>query len=181
MGMMDTSTPIAPIDNVFWQFSLMVYQSKSVQELCHTLQDEEGANVNLLLYCCWLAYAMEEVSEQQFHHACQSIDLWHQEVTSTLRQARRALKQWESSHDWVKEFFNRVLVDEILSESYQQSLLYQATADNKKVKPQLDDELAYRYLLWLFEVMGNPVDESKNKLVRELVALVAVAITDAGL
>ncbi|WP_372777159.1 TIGR02444 family protein [Litorivivens sp.] len=42
-------------DNALWQFSLLVYSQPRVHRLCQLLQDEYGADVNLLLSACWLA------------------------------------------------------------------------------------------------------------------------------
>lgn len=176
MSNWDTSTKIAPLDNPFWQFSLIVYQDKSIKELSHALQDNEGVNVNLLLYCCWLAYAVENISEKELHLACQSIADWHDEVTTVLRQARRSMGQLGPQDVWRKDFFKRVLLDEILSESYQQEFLYQMFQCKQKIEPNMDTERAYCYLSWLFEYMGNPIDADKKKLLQNFVARVSVAL-----
>lgn len=41
--------------NPFWNFSLDHYKQEGVQAACLHLQDSFGADVNLVLYCLWLA------------------------------------------------------------------------------------------------------------------------------
>ena len=36
-----------------WDFSLETYRRPGVEEACWKLQDELGADVNMLFYCCW--------------------------------------------------------------------------------------------------------------------------------
>ena len=36
-----------------WDFSLETYRRPGVEEACLKLQDELGADVNMLFYCCW--------------------------------------------------------------------------------------------------------------------------------
>ena len=42
-------------ENPFWDFSLKFYDQKNVATSCLALQEDVGADVNLLLYCCWVA------------------------------------------------------------------------------------------------------------------------------
>ena len=37
----------------FWRFSLRVYRAAGVQQACLALQEDCGADVNLLLLCGW--------------------------------------------------------------------------------------------------------------------------------
>lgn len=171
MSDFDTSTTISPLDNPFWQFSLKVYKANQIQEICHSLQDKEGANVNLLLYCFWLAYEKEAMPEEAFNLACQTIMPWHEQITANLRKARRSIEIAGEETGWLKDFFKRVLMDEILSESCQQLLLYKASGKSKSVF-NMDEELAYRYLTWLFKSMGVALDEARKKELQELVTRV---------
>lgn len=157
------------LENPFWAFSLTVYRGQ-VQEECRLLQDNEGVNVNLLLFCCWLSYAVEETSKQQFMASCQSIAEWHEQVTKPLRIARRYLKSAQKN-DWVTDFAQSVLMTEITSESYQQELLFNQYKDQLKEQASKDDSLAERYLHWLFEYMNHPVDYMLDKQLQQFVEL----------
>ena len=45
----------------FWDFSLEIYAKPGVAQACLALQDECGADVNLLLFCCW-AGPLDEIA-----------------------------------------------------------------------------------------------------------------------
>ncbi|MFB3151067.1 MAG: TIGR02444 family protein, partial [Alphaproteobacteria bacterium] len=41
-------------DNPCWDFALVVYRRDGVAEACLALQESQGVDVNVLLFCCWL-------------------------------------------------------------------------------------------------------------------------------
>lgn len=145
-------------DNPFWQFALKTYQSEELQICSHRLQDELGLNVNLLLLCCWLAYAVEEVSHSEFTTACQSVSIWQKKVTEPLRAARSYLEKFEGN-EWTAHFFLEVLKNEIASESYQEETLYNHFKDKQKPTVDKNETLALRYLYWLFEDEDLMIDK----------------------
>ncbi|MCE3043827.1 TIGR02444 family protein [Legionella sp. 16cNR16C] len=163
------SEALTYLQNPFWDFSISTYGNSRVQEITHSLQDNEGANVNLLLYCCWLAFHVERLSQEEFNKACQTVFSWQQDVTTNLRQARRAITELgKENKDWVDRYLKQVLNVEILSESYQQQLLYSAVKDKDTQANNNDINLAANYLVWLFELMGRPIKEEHRQLFSEL-------------
>lgn len=42
--------------NPLWDFAVWAYGQQGVEKACLALQDRLGADVNMLLFCCWLAY-----------------------------------------------------------------------------------------------------------------------------
>ncbi|KTD47958.1 hypothetical protein Lqui_2222 [Legionella quinlivanii] len=163
------SEALTYLQNPFWDFSISTYGNSRVQEITHSLQDNEGANVNLLLYCCWLAFYVERLSQEKFNKACQTVFAWQQEVTSNLRQARRAITELgKENKAWVDRYLKQVLNVEIFSESYQQQLLFAAVQDKHTQANGSDINLATNYLVWLFELMGRPIKEEHRQLFSEL-------------
>ncbi|KTD02037.1 TIGR02444 family protein [Legionella feeleii] len=150
---------LTPLDNPFWQFSLQVYRDEQVKEACLAFQQQEGLNVNLLLLCCWLAYAVEEISQSELVNACHYINDWHEKITQPLRSARLQLKQ-ESTDEWVNPFYQQVLSDELISEAYQQHRLYQCFAAQQKTTGSKNQSLTIRYLHWLFSNKQLAIDRS---------------------
>ena len=84
---------MVPDENPFWEFSVELYKREGVANACLRLQDRCGADVNILMYCCWAAY----------HHGAQfdadTVDRilsvvasWQTAVIKPLRDIRRALK-----------------------------------------------------------------------------------------
>ncbi|NKB57241.1 MAG: TIGR02444 family protein [Alphaproteobacteria bacterium] len=79
--------------NPFWDFSLSVYALDGVSEACLRLQDQHGVDVNLLLYCCWVAQdACLTLAEADMAKVIGRVSEWKAHVVIPLRAARRALK-----------------------------------------------------------------------------------------
>ena len=54
-------TQLSP--GAFWEFSLAFYAPEPVGAACLSLQDRRGADVNILLLCCWLATLKLTITE----------------------------------------------------------------------------------------------------------------------
>ncbi|WP_461482556.1 TIGR02444 family protein [Porticoccus sp.] len=80
-------------DNPLWQYSLAHYARREVAETCLALQDGSEANVNLLLFCCWLGCRGELLTSGQLAEARLLVGEWDRGVVQPLRQVRRFLKQ----------------------------------------------------------------------------------------
>jgi len=79
--------------NPFWSYSLKIYGVDAVARACLALQDSWGADVNLLLYCCWLGHAGRTLDKRSLQMAIARVSRLQTEVVKPLRQARRALKK----------------------------------------------------------------------------------------
>lgn len=77
--------------NPLWDFSLILYGKKPVQTLCLELQEQAGANVNLLLFALWLA-AENRQFQPDVVLADETYGAWHQQVVLPLRQVRYTTK-----------------------------------------------------------------------------------------
>lgn len=78
-------------DNPFWDYSLKLYRRSGVAPLCIDLQDRCGANVNLLLFACWVGNLGRQLDEDQLRAAAAEISDWNNRVTQPLRTRRRAI------------------------------------------------------------------------------------------
>ncbi len=75
------------------EFALGVYGAPGVAPLCLALQDQQGADVNLLLFCCWAAMCEPQpLSAQRLNEAIAATAGWQGEVVAPLRALRRRLK-----------------------------------------------------------------------------------------
>lgn len=79
-------------ENAFWQFSLAVYGRSGVPQACLGLQASHGADVNLLLYVCWLSSRGIKLSREDIGMAAAAVESWHRDVVVALRQVRTGLK-----------------------------------------------------------------------------------------
>ena len=79
-------------DGVFWAFSLRLYGEKGVPEATLVLQDECGADVDIVLYVLWRASGGVCLDEAGVDTAMTAVAAWVQQVVLPLRAVRRALK-----------------------------------------------------------------------------------------
>ncbi len=77
----------------FWDFSVRTYRTQGVPEACLSLQDDYGADVNMLLYCAWIALAAGRFDDGLFRRAGEFSDAWAEHVVKPLRSARTWMKQ----------------------------------------------------------------------------------------
>jgi uncharacterized protein (TIGR02444 family) len=84
--------------NEFWDYSLHIYARPQVAAACLKLQDEAGADVNILLLCLWLASKKAPPLSPDFLKSIdQTISPWRNQVILPLRQARRNLAGFAAS------------------------------------------------------------------------------------
>lgn len=76
----------------FWEFSLGFYARESVAPACLQLQDEGGADVNLLLYLLFLADQRLLANGRDVATLDKSVAPWREEAVRPLRNLRKRLK-----------------------------------------------------------------------------------------
>jgi len=77
----------------FWDFSLALYGKPGVAPACLALQERHGLDVNVLMFCLWLAASGRgPASVATLHTAFAAAESWHVEVVRHVRALRRRLK-----------------------------------------------------------------------------------------
>lgn len=114
--------------NPFWDFSLAFYGAPGVAEACLALQDRSGmdggADVNLLLFCCWAGRAGHRLTAAELERLLGASADWQGEVVRPLRAARRWLKaEGGPAEGALRE---RIKALELEAERIEQDRLYQA-------------------------------------------------------
>ncbi|WP_114416715.1 TIGR02444 family protein [Marinospirillum perlucidum] len=133
-------------DNPFWRFSLSLYQLKRIKDACLHLQDEGGANVNLLFFALW-------VSQQQLRFSpdwkttFQQLENWHRDYTLPLRRQRDELKLLaeradRSENGPLHQMREHLLKAELLSEQQEQAVLYYYYQERQGLIPCEDKQAA---------------------------------------
>jgi uncharacterized protein (TIGR02444 family) len=79
-------------DSAFWRFSIRFYALAGVAPACLQLQDEGGADVNLLLFLLFLAQEGKTVSDADIVRLDSAVAAWREEAVMQLRRLRRRLK-----------------------------------------------------------------------------------------
>lgn len=78
----------------FWDFSIAVYARDGVAPACLSLQERRGADINLLLFCCWVgASGRGGLTAEGLERASVAVERWHEEVVRGLRAVRMRLKR----------------------------------------------------------------------------------------
>jgi uncharacterized protein (TIGR02444 family) len=80
-------------EHPLWDFALGVYMTEGVGPACIALQDRHGADVNVLLFCCWLGASGRGVaSPNELGAALAAVEAWNREVVRAIRAVRHRLK-----------------------------------------------------------------------------------------
>ena len=77
----------------FWDFATRLYARGDVEAVCLRLQDRHQANVNVLLFCCWVASSGRgSFRDGELEAALAVTAEWHGNVSMALRTLRRYLR-----------------------------------------------------------------------------------------
>jgi uncharacterized protein (TIGR02444 family) len=78
----------------FWDFALRVYKTPGVSDACLAIQERHGADVNVVLFCCWMGESGRgAMTPERLAEACEAVAPWHESVVKRLRAVRRLLKE----------------------------------------------------------------------------------------
>ena len=123
-------TPLDP--DQFWEFSLAFYNRESVAAACLSLQDRRGADVNILLLCCWLATLEMKLGDAGLRAANDAVAQWRLDVLDPLRAVRRTVdSDWGApSKAERKAIKTGILGIELDCERAAQGLILAAVSEN---------------------------------------------------
>jgi len=115
-------------DNPFWRFSLSLYQLKRIKDACLQLQDDSGANVNLLFFAIWTAQQRLRFSPD-WRQTFVQLENWHRDYTLQLRRQRNELKLIAEKADKNEDgplhrMREHIQKAELLAEQQEQAVLY---------------------------------------------------------
>ena len=123
----------------FWNFSLEIYAAEGVAEACLDLQDRRGCDVNILLFCCWLAASgRPTLTADRLRAILKVSDAWQSEIVQPLRKVRKLLKDkpWADALPETVEAARRRVADAELAAEHAEQLklasLYSPPADRDR-------------------------------------------------
>jgi uncharacterized protein (TIGR02444 family) len=116
----------------FWRFSLQFYRLPGVADACIALQEEAGADVNLLLFLLWHAAQGRALSAAEVARLEQRIAVWRERAVIPLRAIRRALKSPQGLIEAgaAEAFRTRIKAVELEAERLQQEAMYDLVRDS---------------------------------------------------
>jgi uncharacterized protein (TIGR02444 family) len=161
----------------FWDFSVRTYRTEGVPEACLSLQNDYGADVNMLLYCGWVGGFYGRFDDALFSKASSFADKWADEVVRPLRSARTWMKQsgcFEEpmSTEECMGFREEIKSVEFAAEKMQQQVLETIISGRQfradATAAALDDVLAnlQRYADHTGIVIGDDVREKFSVIIR---------------
>jgi len=156
----------------FWRFSLRVYGRTGVERACLVMQ-EAGADVNLLLFCCWQGLEGISLSKTALRKAIHSVVAWQQQVVQPLRQARRSSKLGRSGlpEELGTALSKQVAKLELEAEYLEQLVLFrQATAAARGKRTQDPEIIAAGNLERYLELLGIPLPAALKRQVKVLLS-----------
>jgi uncharacterized protein (TIGR02444 family) len=111
----------------FWRFSLAFYRMPGVAEACIRLQEEAGADVNLLLFLLWHGTRQRRLAAAEIARLEQDIAAWRELTVIPLRAIRRALKSPPGLVEagTAEAFRTRIKAVELEAERLQQEAMYE--------------------------------------------------------
>ena len=116
-------------DNAFWKFSLVLYGGPGVAGECLEAQDSLGVDVNVLLFCAWLAVTRGvTLTVDDLRDIDETVQAWHDNAVKPLRAARQFLKMQAGSD--AAALRTRVKGIELEAEQIEQAMLF-AYAQNR--------------------------------------------------
>ncbi len=130
----------------FWDYSLALYGRPGVEAGCLRLQDRLGADVNMLLLCCWLAaQGHDAIGEDAVREILARTAPWRDQVVLPLRTLRTRLKEQheEAPAGLTVALRKRVLAAELDAEHIAQ-LIMSAGFDEKAASPLSPEDGAGR-------------------------------------
>jgi uncharacterized protein (TIGR02444 family) len=92
---MQPATPATTARLSLWDFAVAVYGRPGVQDACLALQDRLGVDVNMMMFCLWLA-ACDGIPSDPARFLGPALEIsrdWQTTVVAPLRACRQSLKQ----------------------------------------------------------------------------------------
>lgn len=85
--------------SAFWDFSVGFYALDGVAACCLELQEQAGADVNVVLYLFFLAAQRRQLASADVQEIDRAVAIWREQVVRPLRAVRRNLKSLDAPFD----------------------------------------------------------------------------------
>ncbi len=142
-----------------WRFSLELYRRPGVERACLWLQERWGADVNLLLLCCWLERRGRRADRRLLRRAQAASSAWRAEAVQPLRRVRRRLRRGVRGvpPGWAEPVRRATQAAELRAEQVEQRLLARCAASHRpSPSPGAGADGLERYRVLLGGPSGGP-------------------------
>ncbi len=108
---------------LFWDFSVQLYDQQGVADACLQLQNEFNIDVNLVLFCYWHGSYFGEVDQKLMRQVINfSLD-WRDNVVQPLRNLRMWMKKNTEPTVEFDDLRQKIKINELAAEKYQQEMI----------------------------------------------------------
>lgn len=147
-------------DADFWDFSLAFYARPGVAAACLALQDDCGADVNVVLYLLYLGHEGIRIDRAALDRLDAAVASWRETVVKPLREVRRAIKATGApggvdGAGALREDVKRI---ELESERLEQLALDAATAGIRAGAARVDPQTATRGNLAMYGARNGTLE-----------------------
>jgi len=80
-------------DSELWAFSEQTYALPEVEDICLKLQNQYDADINIILYCLWVAEKLVTLNQDDISLLIKTTEPWQKTILKPLRDARKMMKQ----------------------------------------------------------------------------------------
>ena len=114
----------------FRVYARRLYERPGLTRRLLVLQDEFGADINLILFCCYQAVVRgHALDKATLEHLIGAVTHWRKTAISPMRTIRRRIKQSLLSNPSLSTVYEALLVAEIEAEHVQQDMLVRYKRD----------------------------------------------------
>jgi uncharacterized protein (TIGR02444 family) len=171
MSLSPQSSPALAKGNPLWDFSTWAYAQPGVEKACLALQSRMGLDINMVMFCLWLAYRGSGTANlaQYLGSALKLSRDWQRSVVEPLRTCRNNLKDFledsgfaGTNLDTATALRDRVKHCEVDMEHLQviamYSLVHDGLDDGMQRPPAEQKEDAQNNLMVYFSATGVKLD-----------------------
>lgn len=160
----------------FWNFSNQLYDRNGIANICLQIQTEFDLDVNLLLFCYWLANFDYVVTESEWHQILEFSKDWKRNIVQPLRNSRNSLKAELINHDLMAQctaLRERIKIEELAAEKIQQEFIQASTRLTDEKSQPFSNEQALNNVSYLFSKLGTEANERLFKKLEKISSAVS--------
>lgn len=80
-------------ESPLWDYVTQLYSLPEVEKTCLALQQQQGADVNVLLLACWLGNKQMRITPELLQQIQSVSQPWQENILQPMRKARLAIKE----------------------------------------------------------------------------------------
>tara|TARA_B100000530_G_scaffold17830_1_gene11877 strand:+ start:717 stop:1226 length:510 start_codon:yes stop_codon:yes gene_type:complete len=159
----------------FWDFSIQLYDKDGVAEICLNLQEDLGVDVNLLLFCYWIAHFKYAPSKSTWTQIFEFSGSWKGNIIQPLRETRKSLKKLlrnDPKNSDYAELIKKLKSNELSAEKIQQEAIQSLLELTETDTQAFSSEDAMTNLSYYFSNLKIPQTKELKSSLEKIARLV---------